>query len=139
VDFIGCNVVVSAEDDLGYCKLIVLPKWLCGRTSVLAVNCCSGDSGEMRALYDYTGPDESYLSLTAGEIITNVSLIDDDWGKGQNSDEKTGLFPLSYCQVILAILSLDLSASAPLYLWSSHSQCLRMTLTTHSVRMQLYK
>jgi len=59
----------------------------------------------MRALYDYTGPDDSYLSLTEGEIITDVSYVelDGDWGRGQNCDGTTGLFPINYCQVILAI------------------------------------
>jgi len=69
-------------------------------------NCCAGDGGlEMRALYDYTAMDDSYLSLTPGEIITNVSFVDDDWGNGQNADGRTGSFPRNFCEVILTRLS----------------------------------
>ena len=68
------------------------------------VNCLTGGSGlNMRALYEYTGQDDNYLSLTEGEIITGVSCVDPYWGRGQNCDGTTGLFPLNYCQVIIAI------------------------------------
>jgi len=68
------------------------------------VNCLAGGSGfNMRALYEYTGPDDNHLSLTEGEIITAVCYVDPYFGRGQNCDGTTGLFPLNYCQVILAI------------------------------------
>ena len=66
------------------------------------LKCCTGGCGfKKRALRDYTAPDESCLSLTEGEIITNVSVIDDDWAEGQNFNDRTGRFPLSHSEVSL--------------------------------------
>ena len=60
----------------------------------------TGESGlKMKALYDYTTDEERCLSLTEGEIITNVSLIDDAWASGRNFDGTKGLFPLNHCEV----------------------------------------
>ena len=58
----------------------------------------------MKALYDYTADDENSLSLTEGELITNVRVIDDHWATGQNFDEKTGSFPRQYCEVAISRL-----------------------------------
>jgi len=55
-------------------------------------------------LYDYIAHDENCLSLTEGEIIANVSWIDDHWATGQNFDGKTGLIPRNCCEVATARL-----------------------------------
>jgi len=60
----------------------------------------------MKALYDYSAHDENCLSLTEGEVVTNVSWIDDHWATGQNFDGKTGSFPRNYCEVATARLFL---------------------------------
>jgi len=52
--------------------------------------------------------DESYLSLTKGEIITSVSVIDDVWATGHNFEGRTGKFPLYNCQVPVAHLLVSL-------------------------------
>jgi len=69
------------------------------------VNCCADDDTlKMRAMYDYVSEDDICLSLTEGEIIINVKLMDDVWAEGQNFDGIIGFFPLNYCQVIIAYL-----------------------------------
>ena len=51
----------------------------------------------VKAAYDYVAADDDELSMAAGDIITILEAIDDDWGVGMNgrTGEK-GLYPLNY-------------------------------------------
>ncbi|XP_045687047.1 SH3 domain-containing protein 19 isoform X1 [Phyllostomus hastatus] len=52
-----------------------------------------------KALYDFHGENEDELSFKAGDIITELESVDDDWMSGELMG-KSGIFPKNYVQVL---------------------------------------
>ncbi|XP_019578388.2 SH3 domain-containing protein 19 isoform X2 [Rhinolophus sinicus] len=52
-----------------------------------------------KALYDFHGENEDELSFKAGDIITELESVDDDWMSGELMG-KSGIFPQNYVQVL---------------------------------------
>ncbi|XP_036097572.1 SH3 domain-containing protein 19 isoform X1 [Molossus molossus] len=52
-----------------------------------------------KALYDFHGENEDELSFKAGDIITELESVDDDWMSGELMG-KSGIFPKTYVQVL---------------------------------------
>ncbi|XP_066891747.1 SH3 domain-containing protein 19 isoform X6 [Kogia breviceps] len=52
-----------------------------------------------KALYDFHGENEDELSFKAGDIITEVESVDDDWMSGELMG-KSGIFPKTYIQFL---------------------------------------
>uniref|UniRef100_A0A667G3D2 SH3 domain containing 19 n=1 Tax=Lynx canadensis TaxID=61383 RepID=A0A667G3D2_LYNCA len=50
-----------------------------------------------KALYDFRGENEDELSFKAGDIITELESVDDDWMSGELMG-KSGIFPKNYVQ-----------------------------------------
>ncbi|XP_037686731.1 SH3 domain-containing protein 19 isoform X2 [Choloepus didactylus] len=51
------------------------------------------------ALYDFHGENEDELSFKAGDIITELESVDDDWMSGELMG-KSGIFPKNYVQFL---------------------------------------
>ncbi|XP_074085243.1 SH3 domain-containing protein 19 isoform X2 [Macrotis lagotis] len=54
-----------------------------------------------KALYDFHGENEDELSFKAGDIITELESVDEDWMSGERAG-KSGIFPKNYIQVLQA-------------------------------------
>ncbi|XP_062963685.1 SH3 domain-containing protein 19 isoform X2 [Cynocephalus volans] len=52
-----------------------------------------------KALYDFHGEDEDELSFKAGDIITELESVDDDWMSGELMG-RSGIFPKNYVQFL---------------------------------------
>lgn len=52
-----------------------------------------------KALYDFHGENEDELSFKAGDIITELESVDDDWMSGELMG-KSGIFPKTYVQFL---------------------------------------
>nr|XP_031320643.1 SH3 domain-containing protein 19 isoform X4 [Camelus dromedarius] len=52
-----------------------------------------------KALYDFHGENEDELSFKAGDIITDLESVDDDWMSGELMG-KSGIFPKTYIQFL---------------------------------------
>eukprot|EP00069_Balaena_mysticetus_P014978 bmy_09114T0 len=52
-----------------------------------------------KALYDFHGENEDELSFKAGDIITELESVDDDWMSGELRG-KSGIFPKTYIQFL---------------------------------------
>ncbi|XP_037591453.1 SH3 domain-containing protein 19 [Cebus imitator] len=52
-----------------------------------------------KALYDFQGENEDELSFKAGDIITELESVDDDWMSGELMG-KSGIFPKNYIQFL---------------------------------------
>lgn len=52
-----------------------------------------------KALYDFHGENEDELSFKAGDTITELESVDDDWMSGELMG-KSGIFPKNYVQVL---------------------------------------
>ncbi|XP_029796044.1 SH3 domain-containing protein 19 isoform X1 [Suricata suricatta] len=52
-----------------------------------------------KALYDFHGENEDELSFKAGDIITELESVDDDWMSGELMG-KSGIFPQNYVQFL---------------------------------------
>ncbi|XP_053438660.1 SH3 domain-containing protein 19 isoform X4 [Nycticebus coucang] len=52
-----------------------------------------------KALYDFHGENEDELSFKAGDIITELVSVDDDWMSGELMG-KSGIFPKNYVQFL---------------------------------------
>ncbi|PNJ83608.1 SH3D19 isoform 9 [Pongo abelii] len=52
-----------------------------------------------KALYDFRGENEDELSFKAGDIITELESVDDDWMSGELMG-KCGIFPKNYIQFL---------------------------------------
>nr|BAE00509.1 unnamed protein product [Macaca fascicularis] len=52
-----------------------------------------------KALYDFRGENEDELSFKAGDIITELESVDDDWMSGELMG-KSGIFPKNYIQFL---------------------------------------
>ncbi|XP_052320665.1 SH3 domain-containing protein 19 isoform X4 [Oncorhynchus keta] len=59
----------------------------------------NGEGSRGKALFDFTAECEEELSLKAGDIITNVESIDDEWFLGELRG-KRALVPKNYMQVL---------------------------------------
>ncbi|XP_072262009.1 SH3 domain-containing protein 19 isoform X2 [Pyxicephalus adspersus] len=56
-----------------------------------------GKHGKARALYDFCGENEDELSFKAGDIISLLELVDNDWMSGELHG-RTGIFPKNFVQ-----------------------------------------
>ncbi|NWS11222.1 SH319 protein, partial [Pachyramphus minor] len=68
------------------------------------VQICSGTSGggkkgKARALYDFHGENEDELSFKAGDMITELESVDEDWMSGEIQG-KSGIFPKNFVQIL---------------------------------------
>ncbi|XP_071470720.1 SH3 domain-containing protein 19 isoform X3 [Marmota flaviventris] len=52
-----------------------------------------------KALYDFQGENEDELSFKAGDIITELESVDDDWMSGELMG-KSGIFPKNYVHIL---------------------------------------
>ncbi|XP_021563895.1 SH3 domain-containing protein 19 [Carlito syrichta] len=52
-----------------------------------------------KALYDFHGENEDELSFKAGEVITELETVDDEWMSGELMG-KSGIFPKNYVQLL---------------------------------------
>ncbi|KAB0355860.1 hypothetical protein FD754_000016 [Muntiacus muntjak] len=52
-----------------------------------------------KALYDFHGENEDELSFKAGDVITELESVDDDWMSGELMG-KSGIFPKAYIQFL---------------------------------------
>ena len=55
-----------------------------------------------QALYDFDAENENELNFKEGDIIQLVTKVDDNWYEG-SINGRTGLFPVSYVQVLVPI------------------------------------
>lgn len=52
-----------------------------------------------RAIYDYTAADDDEISFVEGDIIKDVTVIDDGWMEGQNARTgQYGMLPSNYVE-----------------------------------------
>ncbi|NXV81117.1 SH319 protein, partial [Atlantisia rogersi] len=70
------------------------------------VQTCSGTSaggkkGKAKALYDFCGENEDELSFKAGDTITDLESVDEDWMSGAIRG-KSGIFPKNFVQILKA-------------------------------------
>ncbi|XP_065453872.1 SH3 domain-containing protein 19 isoform X2 [Chrysemys picta bellii] len=55
--------------------------------------------GKAKALYDFQGENEDELSFKAGDMITELEPVDEDWMSGEVQG-KSGIFPKNFVQVL---------------------------------------
>lgn len=114
------DFAAEAEDDLSFKKgdkILIIERldleWykgrLNGREGILPaafVQICSGPTarqtqggklGKARALYDFCGENDDELSFKAGDIISSVESVDNDWMSGELHG-RTGIFPKNFVQ-----------------------------------------
>ncbi|NXU42404.1 SH319 protein, partial [Drymodes brunneopygia] len=58
-----------------------------------------GKKGKAKALYDFHGENEDELSFKAGDMITELESVDEDWMSGEISG-KSGIFPKNFVQIL---------------------------------------
>ncbi|KAM8808844.1 SH3 domain-containing protein 19 [Eudromia elegans] len=58
-----------------------------------------GNKGKARALYDFQGENEDELSFKAGDTITELEAVDEDWMSGEMQG-KSGIFPKNFVQIL---------------------------------------
>ncbi|NWX19866.1 SH319 protein, partial [Aegotheles bennettii] len=70
------------------------------------VQTCSGtvapprwQKGKAKALYDFHGENEDELSFKAGDTITELESVDEDWMSGEIQG-KSGIFPKNFVQIL---------------------------------------
>ncbi|XP_076788717.1 SH3 domain-containing protein 19 isoform X2 [Arvicanthis niloticus] len=54
---------------------------------------------KVKALYDFLGENEDELSFKAGDVITELEPVDDDWMRGELMG-RAGIFPKNYVQFL---------------------------------------
>lgn len=62
--------------------------------------------------FDYEGEEADDLSFEAGDIIRLLERIGDEWLKGE-LNEKTGIFPASYVEIIEHLPADEEAVSSP--------------------------
>ncbi|NXD65455.1 SH319 protein, partial [Eolophus roseicapillus] len=117
------DFTAETKDDLSFKKgdyIQILeqvdPEWYRGRLNekegifpAVFVQICSGTlsqsvggkKGKAKALYDFHGENEDELSFKAGEIITELESVDEDWMSGEIQG-KSGMFPKNFVQILKA-------------------------------------
>uniref|UniRef100_A0A8C3JE73 SH3 domain containing 19 n=1 Tax=Calidris pygmaea TaxID=425635 RepID=A0A8C3JE73_9CHAR len=55
--------------------------------------------GKAKALYDFHGENEDELSFKAGDTITELESVDEDWMSGEIQG-KSGIFPKNFVQIL---------------------------------------
>ncbi|CAG8805390.1 12701_t:CDS:2, partial [Racocetra persica] len=66
-----------------------------------------------RVIYPYDAAEDNEMSLIEGEIIVNISQIDDGWWQGESKDgSRYGLFPANYVESIEGETELTTETSA---------------------------
>ncbi|XP_075277671.1 SH3 domain-containing protein 19 isoform X3 [Opisthocomus hoazin] len=58
-----------------------------------------GKKGKAKALYDFHGENEDELSFKAGDTITDLESVDEDWMSGEIQG-KSGIFPKNFVQIL---------------------------------------
>ncbi|XP_068798372.1 SH3 domain-containing protein 19 isoform X3 [Struthio camelus] len=58
-----------------------------------------GKKGKAKALYDFHGENEDELSFKAGDTITELESVDEDWMSGELQG-KSGIFPKNFVQIL---------------------------------------
>ncbi|KAM9258741.1 SH3 domain-containing protein 19 [Cariama cristata] len=58
-----------------------------------------GKKGKAKALYDFHGENEDELSFKAGDIISELESVDEDWMSGEIQG-KSGIFPKNFVQIL---------------------------------------
>ncbi|NWU42917.1 SH319 protein, partial [Hylia prasina] len=58
-----------------------------------------GKKGKAKALYDFHGENEDELSFKAGDMITELESVDEDWMSGEILG-KSGIFPKNFVQIL---------------------------------------
>ncbi|NXK44780.1 SH319 protein, partial [Chauna torquata] len=58
-----------------------------------------GKKRKAKALYDFHGENEDELSFKAGDIITELESVDEDWMSGEIQG-KSGMFPKNFVQIL---------------------------------------
>ncbi|NWZ01101.1 SH319 protein, partial [Loxia curvirostra] len=58
-----------------------------------------GKKGRAKALYDFHGENEDELSFKAGDMITELESVDEDWMSGEILG-KSGIFPRNFVQIL---------------------------------------
>ncbi|XP_064508289.1 SH3 domain-containing protein 19 isoform X2 [Pseudopipra pipra] len=58
-----------------------------------------GKKGKARALYDFHGENEDELSFKAGDTITELESVDEDWMSGEIQG-RSGIFPKNFVQIL---------------------------------------
>ncbi|XP_027747595.1 SH3 domain-containing protein 19 isoform X2 [Empidonax traillii] len=58
-----------------------------------------GKKGKARALYDFHGENEDELSFKAGDMITELESVDEDWMSGEIQG-RSGIFPKNFVQIL---------------------------------------
>ncbi|NXY88663.1 SH319 protein, partial [Alcedo cyanopectus] len=58
-----------------------------------------GKKGKAKALYDFHGENEDELSFKAGDAISELEYVDEDWMSGER-EGKSGIFPKSFVQIL---------------------------------------
>uniref|UniRef100_A0A669P1D8 SH3 domain containing 19 n=1 Tax=Phasianus colchicus TaxID=9054 RepID=A0A669P1D8_PHACC len=58
-----------------------------------------GRKGKAKALYDFHGENEDELSFKAGDFITELESVDEDWMSGEIQG-RSGIFPKNFVQIL---------------------------------------
>ncbi|KAF1435386.1 SH3 domain-containing protein 19, partial [Spheniscus demersus] len=58
-----------------------------------------GKKGKAKALYDFHGENEDELSFKAGDTVTELESVDEDWMSGEIQG-KSGIFPKNFVQIL---------------------------------------
>ncbi|NXV86029.1 SH319 protein, partial [Calonectris borealis] len=115
------DFTAETKDDLSFKKgdyIQILeqvdPEWYRGRLNekegifpAVFVQTCSGTlsqslggkKGKAKALYDFHGENEDELSFKAGDTITELESVDEDWMSGEIQG-KSGIFPKNFVQIL---------------------------------------
>ncbi|KAJ7407448.1 hypothetical protein WISP_126005 [Willisornis vidua] len=70
-----------------------------GTASVELSQSGGGRKGKARALYHFHGENEDELSFKAGDMITELESVDEDWMSGEIQG-RSGIFPKNFVQIL---------------------------------------
>nr|XP_045736264.1 SH3 domain-containing protein 19 isoform X4 [Mirounga angustirostris] len=103
----GDRILILEHVDSEWCKGRLRDRE--GIFPAVFVRPCPGEAKSMsalalkgkkaKALYDFHGENEDELSFKAGDIITELESVDDDWMSGELMG-KSGIFPKNYVQFL---------------------------------------